>query len=56
MNWVYVTVSDVVTRPSNCLKTVNSTSAITIQIATLENELFNANLLKIPGQTKLTEI
>ena len=29
-------------RPSNCLKTVNSTRAITIQTATFENELFRS--------------
>src|SRR5690606_22639786 len=46
MNWVYVTDSVDATRPSNCLKTVKSTSAITIHMATLENELFKANLLR----------
>src|SRR5690606_29205932 len=46
MNWVYETVSVVGPRPSNCLKTVNSTSAMTIHTATFEKVLlFKLDLL-----------
>src|SRR5690606_36047598 len=43
-------------RPSNCLNTVNRTSAISIQIATLENELFKANLLLVTSACQTSAI
>src|SRR5690606_9711223 len=45
MNCEYETVSCGRAPPSNCLNTVNSTNAITIHTATLENILFKVDLL-----------